>query len=106
MSGSEWLRDRAAQELRSEDRVFSLAAFPLEAELGNLVAQVVTVRDVTAAYTEQRRVGGITLLAIGGFLLVSLVALSYYLRRALSPLTEGCRCWTHSRAAIPRLLWR
>ena len=90
VSGSEWLRDRAAQELRSEDdRVFSLAAFPLEAELGNLVAQVVTVRDVTAAYTEQRRVGRITFLAIGGFLLVSLVALSYYLRRALSPLTDG-----------------
>ena len=90
VSGSEWLRDRAAQELRSEDdRVFSLAAFPLEAELGNLVAQVVTVRDVTAAYTEQRRVGSITLLAIGGFLLVSLAAVSYYLRRALSPLTDG-----------------
>jgi len=90
VSGSEWLRDRAAQELHSEDdRVFSLAAFPLEAELGNLVAQVVTVRDVTAAYTEQRRVGSITFLAIGGFLLASLVALSYYLRRALSPLTDG-----------------
>ena len=90
VSGSEWLRDRAAQELQSDDdRVFSLAAFPLEAELGNLVAQVVTVRDVTASYTEQRRVGWITFLAIGGFLLVSLVALSYYLRRALAPLTDG-----------------
>ena len=90
VSGSEWLRDRAAQELRSEDdRVFSLAAFPLEAELGNLVAQVVTVRDVTAAYLEQRRVGRVTFLAIGGFLLVSLAAVSYYLRRALSPLTDG-----------------
>ena len=90
VSGSEWLRDRAAQELRSEDdRVFSLAAFPLEAELGNLVAQVVTVRDVTASFTEQRRVGSITFLGIGGFLLVSLAAVSYYLRRALSPLTDG-----------------
>ena len=90
VSGSEWLRERAAQELRSEDdRVFSLAAFPLQADLGNLVAQVVTVRDVTAAYTEQRRVGSITFLAIGGFLLVSLAAVSYYLRRALSPLTDG-----------------
>ena len=90
VGGSEWLRERAAQDLHSEDdRVFSLAAFPLEADLGNLVAQVVTVRDVTAAYTEQRRVGWITLLAIGGFLLASLVALSYYLRRALSPLTDG-----------------
>ena len=90
VSGSEWLRERAAQELRSDDdRVVSLASFPLEAELGNLVAQVVTVRDVTAAYTEQRRVSTITFLAIGGFLLASLVGLSYYLRRELSPLTDG-----------------
>ena len=90
VSGSEWLRDRAAQELPGDDdRVFSLAAFPLEAELGNLVAQVVTVRDVTAADTEQRRVSTITFLAIGGFLLASLMALSYYLRRALSPVTDG-----------------
>ena len=90
VSGSEWLGNRSAQELRSEDdRVFSLAAFPLDAELGILVAHVVTVRDVTAAYNEQRRVGWITFLAIGGFLLVSLAALSYYLRRALSPLTDG-----------------
>ena len=89
VSGSAWLRDRAAQELRSGDRVFSLAAFPLVAELGNLVAQVVTVRDVSAAYAEQRRVSWITFAAIGGFLLLSLVALSYYLRRALSPLTDG-----------------
>ena len=89
VSGSAWLRDRSAQELRSGDRVFSLAAFPLVAELGNLVAQVVTVRDVSAAYAEQRRVSWITFAAIGGFLLLSLVALSYYLRRALSPLTDG-----------------
>ena len=107
VSGSEWLRDRAAQELRSEDdRVFSLAAFPLEAELGNLVAQVVTVRDVTASFTEQRRVGSITFLGIGGFLLVSLAAVSYYLRRALSPLPTGCRCWMRFRAATPRPPWR
>ena len=83
------LREGASLQLRSGDQVFSLAAFPLEAELGHLVAQVVTVRDVSAAYAEQRRVSWITFLAIGGFLLVSLVALSYYLRRELSPLTDG-----------------
>ena len=89
VSGSARLRDGASQVLRVEDRVFSLAAFPLEAALGNLVARVVTVRDVSAAYAGQRRVSMITFVAIGGFLLVSLLALSYYLRRALSPLTEG-----------------
>ena len=89
VSGSARLRDGASQVLRVDDRVFSLAAFPLEAALGNLVARVVTVRDVSAAFAGQRQVSLITLLAIGGFLLVSLLALSYYLRRALSPLTEG-----------------
>ena len=83
------VRDGASQVLRFDDRVFSIAAFPLEASLGNLIASVVTVRDVSAAFAGQREVSMITFLAIGGFLLVSLLALSYYLRRALSPLIEG-----------------
>ena len=83
------LREGDNQVLRTDDSVFSLAAFPLAAELGNLVARVVTVRDVSAAYAGQRQVSLITLLAIGGFLLISLSGLSYYLRRALSPLTDG-----------------
>ena len=85
------LREGANQVLRTDDNVFSLAAFPLEAELGNLVARVVTVRDVSAAYAGQRQVSLITFLAIGGFLLVSLSGLSYYLRRSLAPLTDGVR---------------
>ena len=87
--GSARVRDGASQVLRFDDRVFSIAAFPLEASLGNLIASVVTVRDVSAAFAGQREVSMITFLAIGGFLLVSLLALSYYLRRALSPLIEG-----------------
>ena len=89
VGGSARVRDGASQVLRFDDRVFSIAAFPLEASLGNLVASVVTVRDVSAAFAGQREVSMITLLAIGGFLLVSLLALSYYLRRALSPLIDG-----------------
>ena len=85
------LREGANQVLRTDDNVFSLAAFPLQAELGNLVARVVTVRDVSAAYAGQRQVSLITFLAIGGFLLVSLSGLSYYLRSALAPLTDGVR---------------
>ena len=89
VGGSARIRDGASQVLRFDDRVFSVAAFPLEASLGNLVASVVTVRDVSAAFAGQREVSMITFLAIGGFLLVSLLALSYYLRRALSPLIDG-----------------
>ena len=89
VSNSARLRDGASQVLRLDDHVFSLAAFPLEAELGNLVASVVTVRDVSAAFAGQRRVSLITFLSIAGFLLISLLALYLYLRHALSPLTEG-----------------
>ena len=83
------LSEGATQLLSGGEQVFSLAVLPLEAELGNLAASLVTVQDVSAAYAEQRRVGFITLLAIGGFLLVSLVGLWLYLHRALSPLSDG-----------------
>ena len=83
------LSEGATQLLSGGEQVFSLAVLPLEAELGNLAASLVTVQDVSTAYAEQRRVGFITLLAIGGFLLVSLVGLWLYLHRALSPLSDG-----------------
>ena len=83
------LSEGATQLLSGGEQVFSLAVLPLEAELGNLVASLVTVQDVSTAYAEQRRVGLITLLAIGGFLLVSLIGLWLYLHRALSPLSDG-----------------
>ena len=71
------------------DRAFASASFELEAALGNLVATVVTVQDVSAAEAERRRVSLITILAGAGFVLLSLVGLSLYLRRALSRLTDG-----------------
>ena len=89
VSGEAHLSGGATQILRSGEHVFSLAALPLEAELGNLVASLVTVQDVSAAYAEQRRVGWITLVAFGGFLLASLIGLWLYLHRSLSPLTDG-----------------
>ena len=79
----------ATQLLSNADRVFSLAVLPLEAELGNLVANLVTVQDVSVAHAEQRRVGWISLLAVGGFVLASLFGLWLYLHHALSPLSDG-----------------
>ena len=89
VSAETGISDGATQVLRSGERVFSLATLPLEAELGNLVASLVTVQDVSAAYAEQRRVGMVTMAAIGGFLLASLIGLWLYLHRSLSPLTDG-----------------
>ena len=84
-----WLPGSTSEPVRSGDQVFSHAAFPLEAELGNLVASVVTVQDVSAVYADQRRVSLITALAGAGFVLASLVGLTLYLRGALSRLTDG-----------------
>ena len=89
IGGTGWLAGSTSEPVRSGDQVFSRAAFPLDAELGNLVASVVTVQDVSAVYADQRRVSLITALAGAGFVLVSLVGLTLYLRGALSRLTDG-----------------
>lgn len=89
IGGTGWLAGSTSEPVRSGDQVFSRAAFPLEAELGNLVVSVVTVQDVSAVYADQRRVSLIVALAGAGFVLVSLVGLTLYLRSALSRLTDG-----------------
>jgi len=89
IGGTGWMAGSTSEPVRSGDQVFSRAAFPLEAELGNLRASVVTVQDVSAVYADQRRVSLITVLAGAGFVLASLVGLTLYLRGALSRLTDG-----------------
>ena len=89
IGGTGGLAGSTSEPERSGDQVFSRAAFPLEAELGNLVASVVTVQDVSAVFADQRRVSLITALAGAGFVLASLVGLTLYLRGALSRLTDG-----------------
>ncbi len=89
IGGTGWLAGSTSEPVRSGDQVFSRAAFPLDAELGNLVASVVTVQDVSAVFADQRRVSLITALAGAGFVLAALVGLTLYLRSALSRLTDG-----------------
>ena len=89
IGGTGGLAGSTSEPERSGDQVFSRAVFPLEAELGNLVASVVTVQDVSAVFADQRRVSLITALAGAGFVLASLVGLTLYLRSALSRLTDG-----------------
>ena len=89
VGGAEWLDRRTSEPQRSGDQAFAGASFRLEAELGNLVANVVTMQDVSAAEAERRRVSLITALAVAGFVLLSLLGISLYLRRALSRLTDG-----------------
>lgn len=89
VGGAEWLDRCTSEPQRSGDQAFACGSFRLEAELGNLVANVVTMQDVSAAEAERRRVSLITALAVAGFVLLSLIGISLYLRRALSRLTDG-----------------
>ncbi len=79
----------ANQNLQVDDRFFSVTLLPLRANLGNLVATLVVARDVSASFSQRRRVGWISLGLVGTFLILALLALSFYLNRALSPLTTG-----------------
>ncbi len=87
--GEAELAEDSSQVVRAGDDVYSLTTYSLRADLGNLVAKLVSVQDVGAAYAEQTRVERITVASISGFLLLLLVGLSFYLHRALSPLTDG-----------------
>ena len=78
-----------SQNLQVGDRSFSVTLLPLRADLGNLVSTLVVARDVSASFSQRRRVAWISLGLVGTFLMLALFALSFYLNRALSPLTTG-----------------
>lgn len=80
-----------ARTVRAEEQVFNLVAFPLDVQLGTLVATLVIVHDSSAAYATRAFWGRVAIGIIGGFLLISLLGLSLYLHRALAPLSSGVR---------------
>ena len=77
------------QNVEAGERTYSTVVIPQRAALGNLVARVVTIRDVTEFARQQRQVGQITVGAVLAFLALMLVSLSYYMSRSFAPLTEG-----------------
>ncbi len=77
------------QRVEAGDRVYSTVVLPQEAELGSLVARLVSIKDVTEVARRQEQVSRITLGAALGFLVLVLVGLGYYMSRSFAPLTEG-----------------
>ena len=77
------------QTVETDDRVYSAVVLPQAADLGSLVARLVSIKDVTELARRQERVSQITIGAVIAFLVLVLVGLGYYLSRAFAPLIDG-----------------
>ena len=77
------------QSVEADDRVYSAVVLPQTADLGSLVARLVSIKDVTALARRQEQVSQFTIGAALGFLILVLVGLGYYMARSFAPLTDG-----------------
>ncbi len=77
------------QVVETNDRVYSAVVLPERAELGSLVARLVSIKDVTELAHRQRRVSQFTVGAMIFFFVLVLLGLGYYMARSFAPLTEG-----------------
>ena len=84
------LAGELVQEVRGHGgRVFSVKLLPFEADLGNIVATLLVLRDVSQSAAQLNRLEYISLALIGLFLVLAMFGISFYLNRALSPLALG-----------------
>ena len=77
------------QTVEAVDHVYSAVVLPQTADLGSLVARLVSIKDVTDLAHRQERVSHITIGSAVGFLILVLVGLGYYMSRSFVPLTDG-----------------
>ena len=77
------------QTIEAGGRVYSAVVLPQTADLGSLVARLISIKDVTVLAARQELVGNLTAGGVIAFLILVLVGLSYYMSRAFAPLTEG-----------------
>ena len=77
------------QTVEATDRVYSAVVLPHTADLGSLVARLVSVKDVTDLALRQERVSQFTIGAVVAFLMLVLIGLGYYMSRSFAPLTDG-----------------
>ena len=77
------------QTVEADDRVYSSVVLPQTADLGSLVARLISIKDVTEVARRQEQVSRITVGAALGFLILVLVGLGYYMARSFAPLTDG-----------------
>ena len=77
------------QTAEADDRVYSAVVLPHTADLGSLVARLVSIKDVTELARRQQQVRQITIGAVITFLILVLIGLGYYMSRSFAPLTDG-----------------
>ena len=77
------------QTVEADERVFSAVVLPQTAELGSLVARLISIKDVTELARQQQQVSQITVLSVIAFLGLVLIGLGYYMSRSFVPLTDG-----------------
>ena len=77
------------QTVEADDHVYSAVVLPHTAELGSLVARLVSIKDVTELAHRQEQVSRITIGAVIGFLVLVLIGLGYYMSRSFAPLIDG-----------------
>ena len=77
------------QTVEAVGRMYSVVVLPQKADLGSLVARLVSVKDVTEFARRQEQVSHFTTGAAIVFLSLVLVGLGYYMSRSFAPLIEG-----------------
>lgn len=77
------------QTVSVDQRVYSAVVLPQDADLGNLVGRLISIKNVTELALRQKQVSQITLISLIVILLIVLIGLHYYMSRAFAPLSEG-----------------
>ena len=77
------------QTFETGGQVYSAVVLRQTANLGNLVARLISIKDVTILAARQELVGNLTIGGAVAFLSFVLFGLSYYMSRSFAPLTEG-----------------
>ena len=79
------------QTIKTGQEAYSFVLLDQTADLGNLVTRLLAFKDVTAYTRQYERIAYYTAGALGGFLVLTLLALNWYLSRSFAPLTGGVR---------------
>ncbi len=69
-----------------DSKVYAVVVSPISNASGQPQAHLVSVNDYTESYTQQQRIRMVSYAVIAGVVIVSLVGLSWYMRRAFRPL--------------------
>ena len=77
------------QTVEADERVYSAVVLPHTADLGSLVARLISIKDVTELARRQVQVSHITIGGAIAFLILVLLGLGYYMARSFAPLTDG-----------------